>query len=76
MIILKEITNVFQDVFEDDDLIIGAETTAQDIDDWDSLMHITLVMAVEKTFSIRLTSSEVTKLKNVGDFISLIERKL
>ena len=75
MTIINRLNEVFQDVFEDDDLAIARHWTAKDIPHWDSLMHVTLVLAVEKEFGIRLSSSEVTKLKNIGDFIDLIEAK-
>jgi len=74
--IINQLNEVFQDVFEDDDLVINRNLTAKDVPNWDSLMHVTLVLAVEKEFGIRLSSSEVTNLKNVGDFIDLIEAKL
>ena len=76
MTIINQLNEVFQNVFEDDDLVIDRHLTAKDVQDWDSLMHVTLVLAVEKEFSIRLLSSEVTNLKTVGDFIDLIEAKL
>ena len=74
--ILSRLNDVFQEVFEDDELIIEREITARDIEDWDSLMHVNLVLAAEKEFGIRLSSSEVTSLKDVGDFVDLIEEKL
>lgn len=67
---------VFRTVFEDDDLEITRDLTANRVPDWDSLMHVTLVLAVENEFQIRLTSSEVTRLANVGDFIDLIQARL
>lgn len=76
MTIINQLSEVFQDVFEDDELSIARDLTAKDVADWDSLMHVTLILAVEKEFSIRLSSSEVTSLTNVGDFIDLIEVKL
>lgn len=76
MALIERLTEVFKDVFDDDSLILSQELSAKDIVDWDSLMHVTLILAVEREFSIRLTSSEVTRLKNVGDFIELIEKKL
>ncbi|MDH5354072.1 MAG: acyl carrier protein [Gammaproteobacteria bacterium] len=76
MIIFDRLNCVFQDVFDDDELLIERNYTARDIEDWDSLMHVNLVLAVEKEFAIRLSSYEVTRLKNVGDFIDLIEARL
>lgn len=67
---------VFRNVFEDDEIEISNETTAEDIDAWDSLTHVQLIVAVEKEFSLKFSTVEVMKLKNVGDFIALIEKKL
>jgi acyl carrier protein len=64
---------VFRDVFEDDTIEIFDEMTADDIDEWDSLMHVTLVVASEKEFGVRLSAAQVGKLKNVGAFISILQ---
>ena len=69
-----KLTEVFRDVFEDDEIEIGPQTTAQDIEDWDSLMHVSLIVAVEKRFSVRFSSGDVAALKNVGELVALIER--
>lgn len=76
MTVLDRLNDVFQEVFEDDELVIERNLTANDIDDWDSLTHVSLVLAVEREFDIRLSSSEVTSLKDVGQFIDLIEEKM
>lgn len=67
---------VFRDVFDDDEIVITDETTADDIDAWDSLTHVQLIVAVEEKFNIKFSTVEVMKLKNVGEFIKLIDRKL
>jgi acyl carrier protein len=72
---LKALTEVFQQVFEDDELTITHETKATDIDSWDSLMHVSLILAVEKRFRVRFSSSEVSSLMNVGMLIDLINVK-
>jgi acyl carrier protein len=69
------LTRVFQAVFDDDSLHLRPEMTADDVEDWDSLTHIDLITAVEREFKIKLTTSEVMTLKNVGDLMSLIEKK-
>ena len=74
--ITRSLTEVFRDVFDNDTLVIGDATTARDVDGWDSLHHINLVVAVEKHFKVKLTTREVNGLNNVGDMISLIEKKL
>lgn len=74
--IMKKVIEVFRDVFDDDQIELRKETSAKDIEDWDSLMHITLVTALEKEFDINFKLKEVIELQNVGDTIELIERKL
>ena len=66
------LTNVFREVFDDDALEITDATSADDIDAWDSLMHITLVLAVEREFSVRLSAAEAGLLANVGELVKLI----
>jgi acyl carrier protein len=72
---LARLNEVFQDVFEDDELRVSSETTAADVEGWDSLMHVTLVINVEKAFGVRFSSSEIAGLKNVGELLALVERK-
>jgi acyl carrier protein len=67
---------VFRTTFDDPGLLIARTTTANDVEGWDSLTHIDLMVAVEKEFTVRFTTSEVTKMKNVGDLIDAIERRL
>ena len=69
---LNRLTAVFRDVFDEDDIVINDETTADDIEDWDSLMHITLVLSVEKEFDLRLKAAEVGKLANVGALLDIM----
>jgi acyl carrier protein len=71
----QRLTAVFRDVFDDPSLEISHSTTADDIDDWDSVNHITLIAAVETEFRISLSTREVKNLANVGDFMKLIESK-
>lgn len=70
--IFKQLDEVFQDVFDDDSITVAEETTADDIEDWDSLEHINLVVAVEKKFNIKFNMGEVVKMKNVGEMVDII----
>ena len=65
---------IFRDVFDDDELVIKANTTAKDIDGWDSLTHIRLVISIEKAFDLRFTAAEISELENVGEMVELIVR--
>ena len=66
---------VFRDVFDDSRIVIGPNTTAADIDDWDSLEHINLIAAVEKEFSMRFTMREVSSMRNVGEMMQIISQR-
>ncbi len=70
-----ELNEVFRDVFDDDALVIGPETTAADVAGWDSQAHISLVVATEMRFGIRFRTSELEGLHNVADFVKLIDIK-
>jgi acyl carrier protein len=69
---LERLNQVFRDVFDDDELNITRQTTAKDVEGWDSLMHVTLVVNVEKAFKVKFSSSEVAALQNVGELLDLI----
>ena len=74
--LLKKLEEIFKDVFDNEGLIISNETTADDIEEWDSLMHIHLMIAIEKEFSVKFNTSEVVNLLNVGEFIDSLNNKL
>ena len=72
----KELTEVFRSVFDDDAIVIRPQTTAADIPGWDSAIHLQLILATEMHFKIRFRTAEFEILRNVGDFVALIESKL
>jgi acyl carrier protein len=72
---LDRLNSVFCSVFNDDSIKISESTSARDIEEWDSLMHITLIVNVEKEFGVRLKSAEVGKLKNVGELLKILEQR-
>lgn len=74
--IRDRLTQVFREIFDDDSIAIHDAMTADDIEAWDSLNHVNLVVATEKQFGVRFKTKEVHALKNVGDLIALIGRKL
>ncbi|CUW38099.1 Acyl carrier protein [Magnetospirillum sp. XM-1] len=75
MNIYERLTPIFQDVFDNDDVIATPTLTAAEVEGWDSLSHIRLVVAVESEFGIKFSISELTGLKNVGAMVALIEAK-
>ena len=74
--IFERVTNVFRDVFDDETIVLSDETTAADIEDWDSLAHITLIAAIEDEFNYKFGMKDVLGLKNVGEMIDLLEKNL
>ncbi len=73
--IYDRLNTLFRDFFDDEDIEIDADTTADDIDDWDSLNHITLMSAVEQEFGVRFTMGEVSGMKNVGEMADIIKAR-
>tara|TARA_B100000787_G_C15924383_1_gene178012 strand:+ start:283 stop:522 length:240 start_codon:yes stop_codon:yes gene_type:complete len=74
--IFKKVTDIFKEVLDDDNIVITENQGAKDIDEWDSLTHIMLVVETEKTFQIKFLSSEISNWNNIGDMITAIESKL
>lgn len=74
--ITKIVNGIFRDIFDDEELVISDATSADDIEDWDSLEQINILVAMEKEFNIKFSVSDVGGLENVGQTIDLIERKL
>jgi acyl carrier protein len=73
--IYQQLTRVFAEVFDDDAIVLTPTTTAEDVDGWDSLNHIRLIVSVEKAFQIKFSTPEIAKLKNVGELVALIASK-
>lgn len=74
--VYEALNEVFQDVFDDEDIQVNDATTAADIEDWDSLEHINLVVAVEKKFKIKFNMGEVNAFKNVGEMVDIIMTRI
>lgn len=70
--VFEKVQEIFRDVFDDEDLCITDETNSDDIEDWDSLEHIALVVSMEKEFGLKFDIKQVNKLENVGQMIDLI----
>ena len=73
--VYNQLNNIFRNHFNDPDLDVSAQTTANDVDGWDSLAHIRLVIAVEKSFGIKFKTSEVASFENVGTLANTIIKK-
>ena len=73
--IYEKLNGVFQNVFDDESIDLRPELTAKDVDGWDSLTHIRLLLTVEKAFSVKFSAAEIGKLKNVAELVELIKAK-
>ncbi len=73
--ILKQLNEIFVDLLDDESIVLNENTTAEEVEDWDSLNHIHLVVAIEKHFGIRFTSKEIQSWNNIGEMIESINSK-
>ena len=73
--ILKQINEIFVDTLDNEDVVVEEQTQATDVEEWDSLTHIQLVVAIEKHFKIRFTSKEIQSWNNVGEMMDCIQEK-
>ncbi len=74
--VTETLTGIFREIFDDPSLVLQDAMTAADVESWDSLNHIDLIVAIEKKFKVKFTTREVTSLKTVGDLAELIQKKL
>jgi acyl carrier protein len=74
--LLARLNEVFRSVFDDPDLTVSLATTAKDVRGWDSIVHITLVIEVEREFNVKFRMAEIEKLRNVGDLVAILAAKL
>ena len=73
--IYERLTQIFQDVFDEDSIEVTPQLSATDVEGWDSLAHIRLLLTVEKAFKIKFSTSEIGKLENVGELVALIQSR-
>lgn len=73
--IKAEITEIFEDVMDVDDVTLDDTTTADDIEEWDSLSHVRLIIAIERHYGIKFSNAEIEGLKKFGDIVTLIQHK-
>jgi acyl carrier protein len=74
--IYTRLTELFRELFSDDDIVLRPEMTADDIEGWDSFNHLSIIVAVETRFGIKMKTSEIEKLANVGELVAAIETKV
>lgn len=73
--IYEKLESIFEDVF-DESVKLTADTTAEDVEDWDSLTHITLISAVEEEFGIKFKMKEVSSMRNIGEMVAIISERV
>lgn len=73
--IYARIAEIFEDIFDEESIKVTPELSAKDVDGWDSLTHIRLILTIEKAFKIKFSTSEIGKLENVGDLVVLIKAR-
>jgi len=73
-VLLQKLRTIFRDIFDDESMSISEGTSRDELDEWDSVAHVKIVLSVEDEFDIRLTMDDVTSIKTVGDFIQAIVR--
>jgi acyl carrier protein len=74
--IYQRLTEIFQEIFDEDSIEVTPKLSADDVDGWDSLTHIRLILTIEKVFKIKFSTSQIGKLENVGDLVALIQGKV
>jgi acyl carrier protein len=75
VVTLNDLQQVFRTVFGDPDLVVTPDMTANDVDGWDSLSHVTLILAVDQRFQVRLGTKELLAMKNVGDMLTEVQKR-
>ena len=73
--IYEKLNEIFRDIFDDEDIVVTPETNSDSIEDWDSLEHINLVVAIEKAFDLKFSMDEVTGMKDVGEMVEIIKAR-
>lgn len=73
--IYEKLTEIFHDLFDDDSIVVTPELTAKDVEGWDSLAHIRLIITIEKAFKVKFSTTEIAKLEKVGDLAALIQSR-
>ena len=74
--VLNEVENIFRDILDEESLNLARDTTANDVDGWDSLTHIQLIVAIEKHFKVKFSSKEILSWRNVGELLDSLQDKV
>lgn len=74
--IFEKLTEIFRDVMDNDEIVLEENTTAEDIEEWDSLAHVQLIEKIERVFGIKFSAKEMMSWEDVGEFVDSIEERL
>lgn len=74
--ILQQVNEIFKSVLDNDNIVLTLNSSGEDVEEWDSLSHIHLIVAIEKHFKIKFTTQEIQSFKNVGELCTCIQKKL
>jgi acyl carrier protein len=74
--IYQRLTGIFHDIFDDDAIVVGPDLSAKDVDGWDSLTHIRLLLTIERAFKVKFSTAEISNLENVRGLVALIKGRL
>lgn len=74
--IFEKLTEIFRDVMDNDEIVLEENTTAEDIEEWDSLAHVQLIEKIESVFGLKFSAKEMMSWEDVGEFVNSIEEKL
>lgn len=72
--VMEKLNEIFRDLFDDEELVLTEETTAKDVEDWDSLAHLQMITTVEKEFQIKFSLGEINNFANVGDLCNCVQK--
>jgi acyl carrier protein len=73
--VYANLTNIFHDVFDDDNIVLSPEMTAEDVPEWDSLSHVRLIIAIQQKFGVNFSAAQASNLRNVGELVELIQSR-
>jgi acyl carrier protein len=74
--VIEKLTKIIRDILDDENIVVTPSTIAEDVKDWDSANHINIVVAAESRFKVKFNNAEIERLRNVGDFVGVIQKKL
>ena len=75
-VVYAQLSDIFHDVFDNDEIILRPDLTADDVLGWDSLSHVRLILTIQQSFNVKFSAAQTTSLKNVGELVALIQSRM